>query len=43
MKMETMLLAFQSLVFAVLMGVVIYLVIRRVRIKQEEDFEDRDN
>ena len=41
--METILLAFQSLVFAVLMGVVIYLVIRRVRIKQEEDFEDRDN
>lgn len=36
-------LKFTLLFWGVVAGLLVYLIVRRIRIKKEEDFEDRDN
>ena len=41
--LPVIMIGFQGLIGLGLLVLLIYLIIRRVRIKQSEDFEDRDN
>jgi len=40
---EIFVLAFQSLVFIAVLALIVYLIIRRIKISQNEKFEKRDN
>jgi ABC-type phosphate transport system permease subunit len=40
---EIFVLAFQALVFIVVLALIVYLIIRRIKISQNEKFEKRDN
>ncbi|WP_461303626.1 hypothetical protein [Aureisphaera sp.] len=41
--MDKGMLFFQGLIMVAIFFILVYLVIRRIRIKEKEDFEDRDN
>jgi NhaP-type Na+/H+ or K+/H+ antiporter len=43
MKIVWTIVAFQIIASLVVIGVVIYLIVRRVKIKKKENFEKRDN
>ncbi len=42
-SLSTGIVLFNILIYAALFGILIYLIIRRIRIEGEEDFEKRDN